>query len=71
MKSKNIIKIYCISLIIALFVSLLPSLDVFATGDQQTTGVDGKTYTYSNTDDGTDGPDVNTLRFELTGYGGR
>lgn len=70
MKSKNIIRIYCIFVIIALVISLLPSLDVFAVGTNKTNGADGKTYTYSEEDDGTDGPDVSTLRFELTGYGG-
>lgn len=53
-----------------LFVYLFPSVTVFATGPYSTTGADGKTYTYSTEDDGTDGPDVKTLRFELTGYGG-
>lgn len=53
-----------------LFVYLFPSAKVFATGPYSTTGADGKTYTYSTEDDGTDGPDVKTLRFELTGYGG-
>ena len=59
-----------IIIIALLFVCLLPSLVILATGSQTTTGADGKTYTYSTEDDGTDGPDVKTLRFELTGYGG-
>ena len=61
----------CIIIVLTvLFVCLFPSLTVFATGDHSTTGADGKTYTYSIDDDGTDGPDVSTLRFELTIFGG-
>lgn len=56
--------------IVILFVCLLPSLIIYATGSESTQGADGKTYTYSTEDDGTDGPDVKTLEFELTGYGG-
>lgn len=52
------------------FVCLLPSKMILAKGDKSTQGADGKTYTYTTEDDGTDGPDVKTLRFELTGYGG-
>ena len=70
MNVKKVAKIYGIIAIITIVISLVPSLIVLAIGSEQTTGADGKTYTYSTSDDGTDGPDVTTLRFELTGYGG-
>lgn len=70
MNKKEIIKILFIILIVSIFITLFPSSLVFAVGEHEVTGADGKTYTYSDTDDGTDGPDVKGLRFELTGFGG-
>ena len=57
----------CIFLLFIIFIFLFPKNMVFA--GSYTVG--GKTYTYSTDDDGKDGPDVSTLKFELTGFGGK
>lgn len=70
MNIKKFKKIYTIIVIITILITFVPSLIVLAIGTSKVTGADGKEYTYSTEDDGTDGPDASTLRFELTGYGG-
>ena len=60
------LKISSIFIVLILFVFLFPSNLVFA---GTATGKDGVEYTYSDTDDGTDGPNVEDLRFQITYYG--
>lgn len=65
--SKNIKEKFCIFLyFIIIFIFLFPSSNVFA----ETLKENGETYTYYTEDDGTDGPEVNTITYMLTGYGG-
>ena len=68
--NKKLAVVYRVIVAIVLVISIFPSLIVLAVGSSTAKGADGKDYTYSTEDDGTDGPDVSTLRFELTGYGG-
>ena len=65
----NHIKIKMLSclLVIETFIFLFPFFRSYA---DTIKGADGKEYTYSTEDDGSDGPDVATIPFELTGYGG-
>ena len=64
--NKKLAVVYRVIVAIVLVISIFPSLIVLAVGSSTAKGADGKDYTYSTEDDGTDGPDVSTLRFELT-----
>ena len=62
----KIIKILFVFMIIVLSIFLFPLNVIFA---GSATGKDGVEYTYSDTDDGSDGPDVEDIRFQITYYG--
>lgn len=61
-KYKTVSVIFVFILIIFLFPQNISKAEEYT--------IEGKTYTYTTEDDGSDGPDVEDLEFELTWYGG-
>lgn len=60
------IKLHICFYILILVIFLFPICKVYA---EKVTGHDGKEYTYSETDDGSNGPDVTEIPFQVNAYG--
>ena len=64
-------KLHIVLFVVIIFILLFPEYKVFAEIKSLYLEDNGETYTYNTEDDGTDGPEVNSIQYMLTGYGGK